>query len=36
MPFEAMAKDAMTSGNILVNPRTTTLMDIINLYKAAF
>ncbi len=34
--FEAMAKDAMTSGNILVNPRTTTLMDIINLYKAAF
>ena len=30
-----MAKDAMLSGNILVNPRTTTQPDIEALYKAA-
>lgn len=34
--FEAMAKDAMKSGNILVNPRSTTVEDIINLYRKAF
>ncbi|OIN14285.1 iron-containing alcohol dehydrogenase [Oceanisphaera psychrotolerans] len=28
-----MAKDAMKSGNVLVNPRKTTLEDIINLYQ---
>ena len=31
----SMAKDAMLSGNILVNPRTTTQPDIEALYKAA-
>jgi alcohol dehydrogenase class IV len=31
----AMAKDAMLSGNILVNPRTTTLEDVENLYRSA-
>ena len=31
----SMAKDAMLSGNILVNPRTTTQSDIEALYKAA-
>ena len=30
-----MARDAMLSGNILVNPRTTTQPDIEALYKAA-
>lgn len=30
-----MAKDAMLSGNILVNPRNTTLADIETLYRAA-
>lgn len=34
--FEAMAKDAMKSGNISVNPRSTTVDDIINLYRKAF
>jgi len=31
----SMAKDAMLSGNILVNPRTTTQHDIEALYRAA-
>ncbi|MDE3113269.1 MAG: iron-containing alcohol dehydrogenase [Chloroflexota bacterium] len=31
----AMAKDAMQSGNIAVNPRATTLADIEALYRAA-
>lgn len=31
----AMAKDAMLSGNVKINPRMTTLEDIINLYRAA-
>jgi alcohol dehydrogenase class IV len=31
----SMAKDAMLSGNILVNPRTTTQPDIEALYTAA-
>jgi alcohol dehydrogenase class IV len=30
-----MSTDAMKSGNILINPRQTTLQDIENLYKAA-
>jgi len=30
-----MAKDAMQSGNILVNPRETKLEDIQTLYRAA-
>ena len=34
--FEAMADDAMKSGNILVNPRTTTKKDIIELYRKAY
>lgn len=34
--FEAMAADAMKSGNIAVNPRITTKEDIIALYKKAF
>lgn len=34
--FEAMAADAMKSGNIAVNPRSTTLDDVIGLYKKAF
>lgn len=33
--IEAMADDAMTSGNITVNPRTSTKQDIINLYHKA-
>lgn len=33
--IEAMADDAMTSGNIAVNPRSTTRADIIALYKKA-
>lgn len=31
----AMAADAMKSGNVLVNPRQTTIEDIIMLYRAA-
>jgi len=34
--FEAMADDAMKSGNVLVNPRTTTRKDIIELYRKAY
>lgn len=34
--FDAMAEDAMKSGNILVNPRMTTKEDIIELYKKSF
>lgn len=34
--FEAMADDAMKSGNISVNPRTTTREDVLALYKKAF
>lgn len=30
-----MAKDAMTSGNIAVNPRATTIEDIIKMYEEA-
>jgi alcohol dehydrogenase len=30
-----MARDAMLSGNVLINPRSTTLEDIIALYTAA-
>lgn len=33
--IEAMAKDAMKSGNVLANPRETTLEDMIELYKKA-
>ncbi len=33
--IEDMAKDAMKSGNVLVNPRQTTLKDIVALYKKA-
>lgn len=34
--FEAMADDAMMSGNIAVNPRKTTRADVVELYKQAF
>lgn len=34
--FDAMADDAMKSGNIAVNPRSTTKRDVISLYKKAF
>ena len=34
--FDAMADDAMKSGNITVNPRKTTVEDIIKLYKTAY
>lgn len=34
--IETMAHDAMKSGNILANPRQTTLNDVIELYKKAF
>lgn len=34
--FLQMAADAMKSGNIAVNPRTTTAADIVELYKKAF
>jgi alcohol dehydrogenase len=34
--FEAMADDAMKSGNIMVNPRSTTKEDILMLYGKAF
>ena len=33
--FDAMADDAMKSGNIAVNPRTTTKKDILALYQKA-
>ncbi|NLS12211.1 iron-containing alcohol dehydrogenase [Vibrio sp. SM6] len=33
--IEEMAKDAMKSGNVLCNPRETTLEDMIELYKQA-
>lgn len=33
--FDAMADDAMKSGNIAVNPRNTTKEDILALYKRA-
>ena len=33
--FDAMADDAMKSGNIAVNPRSTTKQDILMLYKKA-
>lgn len=33
--IEEMAIDAMKSGNVLANPRTTTLEDMIKLYKKA-
>lgn len=33
--IEDMAKDAMKSGNVLANPRETTLKDMIDLYKKA-
>jgi alcohol dehydrogenase len=34
--FEAMADDAMKSGNIMVNPRSTTKEDVLMLYGKAF
>ena len=34
--FEAMAIDAMKSGNITVNPRMTEIEDVIHLYEQAF
>ena len=34
--FDAMADDAMKSGNIVVNPRSTTKKDILALYEKAF
>ncbi|MDO4467279.1 MAG: iron-containing alcohol dehydrogenase [Bacillota bacterium] len=34
--FDAMADDALKSGNILVNPRSTTKKDVLALYKKAF
>ncbi len=34
--FDKMADDAMKSGNIQVNPRTTTKNDILKLYAQAF
>ena len=33
--FDAMAEDAMKSGNIAVNPRTTTKKEILDLYRKA-
>lgn len=33
--FDAMADDAMKSGNILVNPRSTTKQDVLSLYHKA-
>ena len=33
--FDAMADDAMKSGNIAVNPRTTTRKDVLALYREA-
>ena len=34
--FDAMADDAMKSGNIAVNPRNTTKKDVLALYEKAF
>lgn len=34
--FDILAIDAMKSGNIKANPRTSTKEDIINIYKEAF
>ena len=34
--FDAMADDAMKSGNIAVNPRSTTKKDVLELYEKAF
>ena len=34
--FDAMAIDAMKSGNITVNPRMTEIEDVIHLYEQAF
>jgi alcohol dehydrogenase len=34
--FDAMAEDAMKSGNILVNPRSSTKKDIAALYHKAY
>lgn len=34
--FDAIAEDAMKSGNISVNPRSTTKADVLELYKKAF
>lgn len=34
--FDAMADDAMKSGNIAVNPRSTTKKDVLALYEKAF
>lgn len=34
--FDAMAEDAMKSGNIAVNPRSSTKKDILALYEKAF
>ena len=33
--ISVLAEDAMKSGNIQINPRHTTLKDIIALYEAA-
>ena len=33
--FDAMADDAMKSGNISVNPRSTKKQDVIHLYARA-
>ena len=33
--FDAMADDAMKSGNIAVNPRSTTKKDVLMLYRKA-
>ena len=34
--FDAMADDAMKSGNIAVNPRATKKSDVLDLYEKAF
>ena len=34
--FDAMAEDAVKSGNILVNPRSSKKQDILDLYHKAF
>lgn len=34
--FDLMADDAMKSGNIAVNPRNTSKLDILGLYKKAY
>ena len=34
--FEQMAEDAMKSGNVKVNPRTTSKSDILSLYRKAW